>query len=250
MLEDKLEKVGISKAEAKLYLALTRLGSSATGLIIRETGLRKSTVYESLGRLMEKGLVSYVIKNNIKFFEASDPERLVDFIDEQKRELEENRDDIKKIMPDLKSMGSPLKPHAEAHVLIGVEGFKTMRRDVLKHAKGEHLLLGAISREPVIMPQFWTWFNRERVKRKIKMRVLHQQNTKEKPLSAGDMEMKFLPKDITIPAVINIYGDRVVSLVWKDSNPICFMLINKDISDSYRKYFEVLWKISSKKVKE
>src|SRR3989338_328236 len=125
MLEEKLEKVGISKAEARLYLALTRLGSSSTGAIIKETGLRKSTVYESLGRLMEKGLVSYVIKNNIKFFEASDPERLVDFIDEKRREMEESKDDIRKILPDLKSMGNALKPHAEAHVLFGIEGFKT-----------------------------------------------------------------------------------------------------------------------------
>ena len=243
-----MEKAGLSKGEARLYLAMIRIGSSSTGSIIKETGLRKSTVYESLNRLLEKGLVSYVIKNNIKFFEAADPDRLVDFIDDRKNELEENKDEIKKILPDLKSMGSQLKPHAEAHVLLGIEGFKTMRRDALKHAKDEHLMLGAISREPIVMPQFWVWFNRERVKRKIKLRVLHQQNTREKALSTGMLEMKFLPKDVTIPAVINIYGDRVVSLLWKENYPICFMLINKDISDSYRKYFEILWKISSKKV--
>ena len=246
MLEDKLERIGLSKAETKMYLTMIKLGSSATGAIVRETGLRKSTVYESLSRLLEKGLVSYVIKNNIKFFEAVDPDRLVDFLDDQKRELDESKSDIKKILPELKSMRSPLKPHAEAHVLLGIEGFKTMRRDVLKYAKGEHLMLGAISREPIIMPQFWVWLNRERVKRKIKLRVLHQQNTSEKALSSGMLEMKFLPKDVTIPAVINIYGDRVVSLLWKENYPICFMLINKDISDSYRKYFDILWNISRK----
>ncbi|MEK6887843.1 MAG: helix-turn-helix domain-containing protein, partial [Candidatus Aenigmatarchaeota archaeon] len=130
MLEEKLEKVGLSKAEAKLYISLTKLGSSSTGSIIKETGLRKSTVYECLNRLLEKGVVSYIVKNNIKFFEATDPDRLVDFIDDRKRELEENKSDIKKILPQLKSLRNPLKPHAEAHVFLGVEGFKTMRRDV------------------------------------------------------------------------------------------------------------------------
>ncbi|MBI4170575.1 MAG: helix-turn-helix domain-containing protein [Candidatus Aenigmarchaeota archaeon] len=247
MLEDRLERIGLSRAEVKIYLALIRLGSSTTGAIIKETGMRKSTVYESLNRLLEKGLVSYVIKNSVKFFEAADPERIVDFIEEQKRELEENEANIKSVMPDLKSMRNPLKPHAEAHVLVGAEGFKTMRRDVLKNAKGEHLMLGAISREPAVMPHFWKFFNRERMKHCIKMRVLHQQGTKEKPMKTELMEMRFLPKAITIPAVINIYGDRVVSLLWKEDYPICFMLINKDISDSYRKYFEILWKMSSRK---
>src|SRR3989338_7083739 len=120
MIGDELGRIGLSRAESKLYLAMIRLGSSATGSIVKETGLRKSTVYESLNRLLEKGLVSYVIKNNIKFFEAADPDRLVDFIEEQKRELDESKDDIKKIMPELKSMQSSLKSHAEAHVLLGI----------------------------------------------------------------------------------------------------------------------------------
>ncbi len=247
MLENKLEKIGLSKAEAKLYLAMIRLGSSTSGPVIKETGLRKSTVYESLNRLLEKGLVSYVIKNNIRFFEAADPDRLIDFIEEQKRELEESKDEIKKIVPDLKSMQSSPKPHAEAHVFLGVEGFKTMRRDVLKHAKGGHLLLGAISREPAVMPHFWTYFNKERIRRGIKLRMLHQRNTKEKPIRGELIELRFLPKEIIIPAVINIYGDRVVSMFWKENYPVCFMVINKNIADAYRKYFEILWKISSSK---
>jgi sugar-specific transcriptional regulator TrmB len=247
MIENELGRIGLSKAESKLYLAMIKLGSSTTGSIIKETGLRKSTVYESLNRLLEKGLVSYVIKNNIKFFEAADPDRLVDFIEEQKHELDETEDDIKKILPELKSMQISLKPHAEAHVLLGIEGFKTMRRDLLKHAKGEHLMLGAISREPVVMPHFWTYFNKERIKHGIKVRVLHQQNTKEKPMRGDMIELRFLPKGVVIPAVINIYGDRVVSLFWKENYPICFMIISKDIADAYRKYFELLWKMSSHK---
>jgi sugar-specific transcriptional regulator TrmB len=246
MFEDKLECIGLSKAEAKLYIAMMKLGSSTTGAIIKETGLRKSTVYESLNRLLEKGLVSYVIKNKSKFFEATDPDRLVDFIEDKKRELDDSKSELEKIVPELKSMRNQIKPHAEAHVLVGIEGFKTMRRDVLKNAKGECLLLGAISKELVVMPHFWTQFNKERVSLGIKMRVLHQKNIKKKTMNGELVKLRFLPKDITIPTVINIYGDRVVSLLWKGDNPVCFMLINGDIADAYRKYFEILWNMSVK----
>lgn len=246
MFEKQLERIGLSKAEVTLYLALVRLGSSPTAAIVNESGLRKSTVYECLNRLLEKGLVSYVIKHKIKFFEAADPERLLDFLEEKKRELEENEAEVKEILPKLESLRSPLKPHAEAHVFFGVEGFKTMRRDALKHAKGELLMLGAISREPAVMPIFWSYFNKERLKRGIKMRLLHQRNTNEKPVRTESYAVRFLPEEIKIPAVINVYGDRVVSLLWKGDYPICFMLINGEISDAYRKYFEILWKQASK----
>ena len=59
------------------------------------------------------------------------------------------------------------------------------------------------------------------------------------------METKFLPKEYSSPAVINIYGDKVVNVLWKEDNPICFMIINKDIADSYRKWFKLLWKTAT-----
>ena len=63
-----LEKIGLSKAEIKVYLALLELGSVPSGSIVKETEFRKSTVYESIRRLQDKGLVSYVIKEGIKYF--------------------------------------------------------------------------------------------------------------------------------------------------------------------------------------
>jgi hypothetical protein len=58
------------------------------------------------------------------------------------------------------------------------------------------------------------------------------------------MESKCLPKEYSSPAVINIYADRVVNVLWQGENPICFMLINKEIADAYRKWFDLMWKES------
>ena len=57
-------------------------------------------------------------------------------------------------------------------------------------------------------------------------------------------ETKFLPEELESPAIINIYGDRVVNVLWKKNYPLCFLLINKEISDSYKKYFDYLWKFA------
>ena len=247
MMEKELELAGLSGAEARVYLALLKIGSCTSGAVIKETSLRKSTIYECTGRLMEKGLGSFVIKNNVKFFEAANPSRLIDFLDEKKRLLDKEKTRVKKILPKLMSIQAQVLPRAEAHVFFGVEGFKTMRRDVLKNAGGELLMLGAIYREPKAMPVFWNSFNKERIKREIRLKILYQQSAKMGKDAGKFLDQRFLPKDVSIPAVINVYGDRVINIVWKENYPICFMLINKSIADSYRKYFELLWKMSSKK---
>ena len=65
-----------------------------------------------------------------------------------------------------------------------------------------------------------------------------------KNLMGKMLEIKFLPKEIENPSIINIYGDRVANVLWKGKYPICFLLINKEIADSYRNYFEWLWKLA------
>ncbi len=244
-----LEKIGLSRAEIKVYLALLELGSVPSGRIVSQTEIRKSTVYESIRRLQDKGLVSYIIKDSIKYFEASSPQRIIDFVREQKRILNETEAEAKKFVASLEKSEDTVKPHAEAHVLMGVEGFKTMRRDTLRNSKKEVLLIGAISRENEVMAGFFEEWNRQRQKKKIQLKILHKEIAKEKEMVKREymgryFETKFLPKDIENPAVINIYGDRVVNVLWKNNYPLCFLLINKEIAESYRQYFDYLWKIS------
>jgi len=246
-----LERIGLSKAEVRVYEALLKMGSTSLGKVTDETSLRKSTVYECIKRLQDKGLVSYVVRDSMKYFEAAQPEHLLDFVNEKKKELDRQEKQLKALIPKLKSEFDMLKPRAEAHVYLGVEGFKTMRRDVLRNANGELLLIGAISREDEVMPTFFGWWNKERQANKISLKFLHKESVRKKTMTkikfmGKYFRTKFLPEELESPAVINIYGDRVVNVLWKNNEPICFMLINKDIANSYRRYFDYLWRLAKR----
>ena len=104
-------------------------------------------------------------------------------------------------------------------------------------------LIGAVGKEDKAVQYFFPNFDQLRVKYKIKMKVLYDSEVKGKPITQLKlMDAKFLPKEYSSPAVINIYADRVVTVLWKGEIPICFMVINEDIADSYRKWFELMWK--------
>lgn len=237
-----LQEIGLTNSEINVYTALLKSGSIKVGDLMRQVNLHRSRVYEAINRLIEKGLVSYVIKNNIKFFEATDPERLLSYIEEQKEKLTEKEKSIQKIIPELKKQIPSTLPHAEAHVFAGKEGFKTIRKDVLKQKKDLYLI-GAIGKENKFLKYFFPNFNKLRIKNKIKWKILYDAEVRGKKITKLPlMETKFLPKEYSSPAVINIYGDKVVNVLWKDDNPICFMIINKEIADSYRNWFKLLWK--------
>ena len=101
-IETILEEIGLTKNEIKIYLVLLKLGSTSTGAIVKETGVHASKVYDGLNRLADKGLVTHVIIANTKHFKAVNPDRLIDFLEDKKKSIETQEDEIKKYLPELK----------------------------------------------------------------------------------------------------------------------------------------------------
>lgn len=237
--------IGLTNSEIIVYIALLKSGSIKVGDLMKKISLHRSRIYEAINRMSEKGLISYVIKNNVKYFEASDPERLITQIQEQKEMLNEKEKNFKKIISELKKQISPVVSHSEAHVFMGKEGLKTIRNDVLKQ-KQDIYLIGAIGKENEVLKYFFVNFEKERIKNKIRWHVLFDNELKNRKISKLPlMESKFLPKEYSSPAVINIYADRVINVSWDGDNPVCFMIINKEIADSYKKWFKLLWEYSN-----
>ena len=70
MLEDHLTSLGLSPSEIKTYLHLLRTGRSYVNKLSSELKINRSNIYEALERLIAKGLVSFIVRNNVKWFEA------------------------------------------------------------------------------------------------------------------------------------------------------------------------------------
>lgn len=247
---DILEKIGLSKAEIKVYYSLLGLGTVSSGKIVTETEFHKSTVYDSLRRLEEKGLVAYIIKEGIKYFEATEPERILDFIRDIKRKLIAHEDEAKILIQKLKKEVPRIKPIAEARILVGIEGYKTVRREALRYAnKQPIMIIGGMSKDSEIMPGFFKDWNKQRQRLAIPIKILHKESARGKGMTKKEVmgklfQTRFLPENIENPAAISIFGDHVVNVVWHQDRPLCFILMNKEIAASYRSYFDYLWKMA------
>src|SRR3989344_3939777 len=97
----KLKEIGLTDSEAKVYLTLLKIGQVTAGALTKETKLHKSRVYECLNRLIDKGLVSFVVKDFAKYFSATHPERLISYLDEKKKHIDAEKEEIKRIIPSL-----------------------------------------------------------------------------------------------------------------------------------------------------
>lgn len=226
-----LERAGLSKGEIEVYLVLLKLGSSLVSKIAQETGLHRTNIYDTLEKLREKGLVSYVIKENRKYYSASNPDKLLDYIKERETEIES-------ILPELKGYLNIPRSESIVEVYKGKEGLKSVLKDILKEGK-DYVVLEEEGYIQKVLPHFYPQFNAQLNKSKIKVRVLTKdvKNIAKRSL----MRIRSLPEFISFPSATAIYGKKVAIFVW-DEPYHAILIKSKQVADSYRSFFEALWK--------
>ena len=237
-----LQKFGLSQSETKAYLALIELGASLAGNITKKANINRSNCYDALQRLMEKGLVSYVIKANRRYFQAETPQKFLELIKEEETQLKDKEKEIKKILPKLIEKSKIPAEKPEATIYKGKKGIKSIFEDILKHK--EYLVFGSSGKFKEVLGPFFELFQKRVKESRIKCKLIASENARGTEIVAH-AETKFLPKQyITLISTI-VYDSKVVIISWTE-NPTGFLLEDKQTADSYRTYFEFMWNAAKK----
>src|SRR3989339_656937 len=96
-IKNKIESLGLSERESRVYVALLDVGPTTVSKIIRKTGIASSKIYDVMEKLIHRGLVTYVLKQGKKEFHPVDPKRLFNIIQEKEAT-------IKEILPTLEEL--------------------------------------------------------------------------------------------------------------------------------------------------
>lgn len=247
LTEGVLESIGLTKNESKVYLSILRLGSASAGEVTNNSGVHRRNVYDSIERLMKKGLVGHVTRDKIKYFEVSDPNNLRTQLQKQKDEIKQKEELLDSVLPQLLVTKNG-KQSEDVKIFRGKESRKIIFEDILNTGK-DNCVLGAHTPSKLSQPFMKKW-HRRRVDRGIKNRLIYNkpdpysEEVSRFPLT----EVRFMPHEIDTKSAINIYGNKVAMLLWSNDQPITILIDNKNIADDFRAYFNVLWNKSKKSV--
>lgn len=245
MITEALKQIGLTQGEIKVYLALLEIGSSSIGEIIKKSKVSGSKTYEVLDRLMDKGLVSSITKNNVKHFEAASPERILDYLEEKKQDIDIEKIQVQKIIPDLILKQKNAKK-SEVKVFTGWEGLKTAEEYIISNLrKGEEWLSMGLTSQP---KEWEIYFDKKQVERAKKGIILkHLLNRKYKSLyenrkHLAHTEFRFLPEQMEMPTSTEVFNNKVLIFILIKENPMAIIIENEDVAESFRKYFYTMWK--------
>ena len=248
MDETLLEKLGLTKGEIKVYLALNKLIEATVGPIGKHSKVSKSKIYDILDKLIEKGLVGYITKQGTKYFTANDPHMILEYLAKKENELKKTKEEISELIPQLLLQRSSAKKQRTAEMYEGFHGIRAIREELMQIFKPKNtlLVLGA----PKIANEKWeAWFldfHKKRIKNKINMNIIYNANAKSYGKIRKNMrytKVKYLPHKLISPNWIDIFPEAVL-FVMVLKNPIAFVVRDKELANSFRAYFDIMWKNS------
>jgi sugar-specific transcriptional regulator TrmB len=248
-MENILEKIGLTQNETKVYLALNELGISTISPIVERAGISNSKIYIILNKLIKKGLVSHISINKVNNYKTAEPERLLDFLDDKKKDIEIQEKKIREILPKLLSRQKVGLKNREVEVFEGFNGLKSAREKSLNLLKkgDEIIILGASKFSTSQYEYYWENYHKRRISKGINCRFLMYKETKDDVGKKREKwkltKVRYMEESHLNPIRLDIYLDYV-NIAIDAIAPFVISIKSKEVSNSFRNYFEVLWKLA------
>lgn len=243
-LNKQLTQFGLEEKEAKVYLSALEMGQINIQGLVKKSGIKRSTVYEMIKSLKEKGLISVTTKGARKLYLATDPEKI-------KRMLSEKQRLFTDLLPELKAISNIGFDKPKIKFYEGVEGLREIYWDALNiKDKMAYWISPIQSVMDTVGKDFLEKYVEIKAKKGLWIKSIHvvsQSNPDYKYASPETYEktlriVRFTPPEINIENTIGIYDDKV-AVISSRKEGFGFVVESKDYANSMKIFYDLLWNI-------
>ena len=235
-----LLKIGLTEGEAKVYLALSELGSSTVGPIVNKSRVAYSNIYDILNRLIEKGIVSFIIKNKTKYFQAASPSNLIQYLDKKQEKISLEKEALKKIIPELEKL-QEIKSKQEAEVFIGKKGLRTAYEKLCKGvSKHDEILFFYIYDEKYAEESDLFYNSIVDLVSGTKNRGICNADYQKSWFAKKSKHLTMKFSNLPLPGNIDIIKDKILLVSWEQT-VFSVLIHSQSLADNLRNYFNEMW---------
>lgn len=241
-----LDDLGFSRGETAVYFALFDLGETTVGPLSKKSGISHAKVYPILEKLIKKGLVSYIKKENARYYNATAPESLLQFVDKKKEELDAEKKKIQELLPLLKAKKKQMEKTQSSMIYEGTKGLLSLFRELFEDNSGEEILVLGFN-ELLERPEIKNFFLNYHDLRKaqfVRTRIIFHTSVKSivetdyLRFYAKDDKIQYI--DLIFPTSIFIFKNHVISVV-VDERVTSYDVKSEKLAKRYVDYFNSIW---------
>ena len=238
MILEQLAKLGFSQKEAMIYSTLYQRGPSPVSTLANLTKIKRTSVYDILNSLSNRGLIISFKQGTYTYFAIDDINKI--FLEQKEKTNIANQ-----LIQELKN-STNISTGFQINYYKGHEGFTEMHEDILKAKPDE--ILGFMNMEEFykgLNPYRDDEWTKERTKAKIKARLILVDSKLAREMQKEDKklnrEIKLIPKNrAPFTTSCNIYKDHIV--FFDSANEVIGIRIHHPAFYQMQKQlFEIAW---------
>lgn len=250
-LKKLLLEIDFSAKEADVYLAILTLGRGTASQVAREAHILRTTVYEVLSSLFNKGLVTLSGREPKQEYVAESPDKLEEYISVQLKQKEKDLKQAETILiPQLKSIHA-VKNRPKVMFYEGKEGLQRVYEDTLSSTEEIRAYASVEDIQPTL-PHYFPLYYKRRAAKGIAIRAIFPESSDARERSSLNKEEKrtsaIIPKKFGFHPEINIYDNKVMIASLREKLGI--IIESSEIADAMKKVFELAWSEAQKLDKE
>ncbi|MEA3248099.1 MAG: helix-turn-helix domain-containing protein [Nanoarchaeota archaeon] len=237
-LQKNLELLGLTKTESTIYLSLLKIGEATAVKLAKETSVHRRTIYDNLNILLKKGLVNFAIKNNVKYFKATNPLAFQGFLEEKEKILSNT-------LPSLNSFYQNKQTSPQINIHVGIQGAKSIIEEAIQTNKTLYWVGSGLSFFDAI------GFSRKFIEEKLSKTTIKIIQTETLDIKAKlkifkKENIRLLPKKYLSSIGYLIYDNIVVIGLIQEKEITMIKLTSKDFTTGFKNYFDIMWQIGKK----
>ena len=252
MLDKILKDIGLGEEEIKTYTFLLEFGPMTVGSLSKKIGKPRPSLYGFLKRLQEKGVIIQSLKNSTKIFTAESPTKIGLIFRQKIEELENDEKLYINIIPSLEGERKALFLTPKFQTFDDKKSLQNIMKDILLYKDIECQTFWPIkAMMEILSPDFFRYFNKERIKRNISTRsiwpVSQVIKIKDYPyIGVGEefkKEIRLAPKTVDFSMGYLLYENKALFLSSRKES-FGFIIESKELVEMLRSQFEMIWKLS------
>ena len=243
---DQLIDVGLTPGEAKVYLAMIHIGPSRVGKIVEMSGVSQSKIYNVLDRLILKGLASYNLQDNIKYFQSLEPSRLHEYIQRKEDEVRRQKEALTQIISDLSKNVNAAK-RSTSEIFMGERSLRSAYMTLLSDSKRGDILRYFYpypNAHENASPFYSRFYKYQKSKGLIERGIVNSNFKNSQHFKEIPKDVKLRHVNFPLPGTIDIFADKLLIIDWKTITGI--LITSSEIAGIFVDYFDSIWKIAQR----
>lgn len=249
MLEQDLQRIGLSEKEAKVYLAALELGPSPVQKIAAKAHVNRATTYVILEGLLKKGVITIFDQGKKRYFVAEGPGALKNIISQQQKELDDKAKLLEDLHQQIQSVHNTLPNKPVVKFYEGKEGLKTILHERLAEGhKRVDVFYPEQDVQSVFTPEEAASYREKRLQQQVVYHaVASTANPSEQPDESFGPLRLVDEKNTPFYCDFAVYGDKVsISILRGHISGV--VIENKAVADTFRSIFKLAFDGADKKL--